>query len=691
MGEMTPQRERVVVRAWAPAVASSGLSLGEGRVRASARGPAFGPLRRREEGNDWGCQKMENRIPALGDQVLDVHRDSADFRDLIYRPALTQLRDRILPERELLKVRDQEGEGACTGFALAAVIDYLNGLRERAGVIDHKARVSTRMLYEVAKKHDRWPGEDYDGSSARGAMKGWHKHGVCAETEWPYRVERPGSLTSRRQQGALRNPLGAYYRVHPRRVDLQAALNEVEAVLVTAQVHAGWNDPSGGVIPSHPEDRELSGHAFAVLGYTEDGFLIQNSWGESWGGFEIDGEVLPGVALWSFPDFDRNVMDIWVARMARPVESIEALALSRSIVELGTGPERVTAAPPAAQIRGQYLHIDDGRFDPEGDYPSSAAQARENMAAASDAKHVVLWAHGGLNSVKAAARRVGALTPVFEANDVYGLHYIWETGLWGELRDILFGKQDFARERAGGPRSSWWDRQIEKAAWLPGRSLWREILSDAEMAFDASSSDGGARPAGSQTLDLLKGALPENGPRSRLHLVGHSAGGVWLAHLLRRWHDLRGPRIENLILFAPACTHELFLRLILPRLQDHTVERCRLFVLADEKERDDTVALIYRKSLLYLVANSFEKTRRELNGLGVPLLGLAKDLEQEAVAGPIARLRGRFVVTMSGRDAESQAAAHGKFDNDRATMNSMLSTILGGDPAREFSADDLDY
>ena len=31
------------------------------------------------------------------------------------------------------------------------------------------------MLYQMAKHHDRWPGQEYQGSSACGAVKGWFK------------------------------------------------------------------------------------------------------------------------------------------------------------------------------------------------------------------------------------------------------------------------------------------------------------------------------------------------------------------------------------------------------------------------------------------------------------------------------------------------------------------------------------
>jgi len=105
-------------------------------------------------------------------QLLQTRRDSLDFRDHIYTPALLPLASELLPDPKCLHVRDQKHEGACTGFGLAAMIDYLN--RE----LGHREPVSARMLYEMAKRHDQWPGYKYEGSTARGAMKGWHKTGV---------------------------------------------------------------------------------------------------------------------------------------------------------------------------------------------------------------------------------------------------------------------------------------------------------------------------------------------------------------------------------------------------------------------------------------------------------------------------------------------------------------------------------
>ena len=130
-------------------------------------------------------KKNQNRI-------YDARPDTLDFRDKMYQASLYEVPSHIdLDEYKQWQVPilDQGQEGACTGFGLATVANYL--LRRRKVVPDSKP-VSARMLYEMAKRYDEWEGEDYSGSSARGAMKGWHKHGICGEDCWPYNVEKKG-------------------------------------------------------------------------------------------------------------------------------------------------------------------------------------------------------------------------------------------------------------------------------------------------------------------------------------------------------------------------------------------------------------------------------------------------------------------------------------------------------------------
>ena len=610
-----------------------------------------------------------------------ARRDSLDFRDWLYEPALIPLAETRLPTKSWIHLLDQGEERACTGFALSAVVNYL--LRERDG--ESAARVSPRMLYEMAKHHDRWPGESYQGSSARGAMKGWYKNGVCPEEAWPDEIDDPGRLTHEARQQALEVPLGAFYRVLPRRADLLAALNEVQVVFATASTHKGWDEPKEGIIEFNSRWQKQGGHAFAILGYTDEGFLIQNSWGENWGGVKLGRTFFPGCALWLYSDFDRHLWDAWVARLGRPYESLDALSFSTGRREEYTrGSTPVEKAPPRAAIRDHFLHIDDGQFDPAGDYYSSAVDAQDIVRCAmrSNAKHVLIYAHGGLNRVKGAAKRVHKWQPVFARNRIHEIHLIWETGLLAEMRDVLFGKQDFAQSRAGGS-GKWFDRWIEKMTGAAGRGIWAEMSSDAEIAFGRSQAAG--RVILETVLDELQ-QLPE-ARRPKLHLVGHSAGSLLLGHLLTDWQALQASsaatfEFENLVLFAPACTHAFFDSTLKPALASHSVGRLHHFHLDDASEQRDTVAKIYRKSLLYLVSRAYQK-----KGEVIPLMGMARYLDRLPTAGVKSRIRhydNRSNPDKTGSDK------HGRFDNDSRTMNSLLEIVLGAPSHKGFKDGELE-
>jgi C1A family cysteine protease len=244
----------------------------------------------------------------------DARPDEADFRDKLYLPSLINVPVEAPVGtflRRKLPVLNQGSEGACTGFALATVVHYLN--RTRAGALRDNELVSARMLYEMAKRNDRWSGEDYSGSSCRGAVKGWHKHGVCAEATWPYDdgVEDT-TLTPLREADAAQRPLGAYYRVNTHSLThMHTALAEVGVLLVSAKVHKGWQRvKADGLVEM--DDSDIGGHAFALVGYDKTGFWFQNSWGANWG-YQGCGHI-------TYSDWLKNGMDAWVCRSGVPVQ-----------------------------------------------------------------------------------------------------------------------------------------------------------------------------------------------------------------------------------------------------------------------------------------------------------------------------------------------------------------------------------
>ena len=56
---------------------------------------------------------------------FDVKKDPLDLRDVYYEPSLAELPFKIDNRKKVPKILNQGTEGACTGFGLAAVANYL--------------------------------------------------------------------------------------------------------------------------------------------------------------------------------------------------------------------------------------------------------------------------------------------------------------------------------------------------------------------------------------------------------------------------------------------------------------------------------------------------------------------------------------------------------------------------------------
>jgi hypothetical protein len=601
--------------------------------------------------------------------VLNTVQDLPDIRDWPYEPTLATLKRTLAPPDDLT-ILDQKNEGSCTGFGLAATINLLN--RKRSSNI----HVSPRMLYEMAKRHDEWPGEAYAGSSCRGAIKGWYNMGVCTNSLWKYEPGNPGHLTVERAKAARKNTIGAYYRLETRISDFHAALNETGVVYCSAKTHKGWFHPDKktGVI-SFVKERQ-GGHAFSIVGYNTKGFWIQNSWSERWGKH--------GLGLWLYEDWFANVMDAWVVSLALPTPQIwhlpEVEGRNRS------GAAKITA-PPRSEIAGHFVHLDDGRFHTQGHYWSDLDDVRvtaENLALSGKKyDHLLLYAHGGLNSPIASAGRIAAMKETFKKNRIYPYHFMYDTGLVEELKDVIFRREEPVSRRVEGV-SDLTDKLVEIATRIPGRALWREMKDGAGKPFKA----GGDGLLSVQAFtEILTG---KDRPKLQVHVAGHSTGGILLARLLKALarQDL-SIRIASCSLLAPACTVKLFKRNYLPLLEvkkkEFGVDFMQLFNLKDNLEQEDQVAQVYRKSLLYLVSRAFEEKIPE------KILGMERYCAAVQDSARVRRLGKRFVVHYSdGRPGGATAStSHGGFDNDPETMNCVLRTILGKEPEFPFTAQSL--
>ncbi len=633
-----------------------------------------------------GARRAAPRLSAK-DRRLTARPDTVDFRDLMYVPTLVEVGTRIALEdyrKAGAPILDQGQEGACTGYGLATVAHYL--LRTRRVLQDTNV-ISPRMLYVMARRYDEWPGEDYEGSSCRGAMKGWHKHGVCALDLWEHDPARPGStLDQKRSLDAQQRPLGAYFRVnHKDLVAMHAAISEVGVLYASASVHSGWDDVGkDGVIPFGDDVKMLGGHAFAIVAYDEHGYWMQNSWGRGWG--------RQGFGRISYEDWMQNGTDVWVARLGVPIVQTAQRAATAAAFSVSSRAK----AYAYDEVRPHVVSLgNDGQLRANGNIGTTPSQVRQicredfpRITTGWARRRLVLYAHGGLVSEDAAVQRVGDYRKAMLEAQCYPLAFVWHSDYWTTLTDML--TEALRLRKPEGAISSAKDFMLDRfddaleplARKLTGKASWDEMKENAMAA--TRSASGGAR----LVLDEVARMVASD-PAIELHLVGHSAGSIFHGPLVRRLTDPVGAGglglpVESCTLWAPACTMALFEEAYAPAIQEGRIRDFAVYTLTDMAERDDDCARVYNKSLLYLVSNAFEKRPRIpiLRPDGEPLLGMARFVDQSPVMKSLLRdgrvewVRAPNDLPVTDRGA-SAAHSHGGFDDDGPTVKSTLARICG--------------
>ena len=517
--------------------------------------------------------------------------DPYDFRDLEYRPVLQPLEPSVHADRKdaAFTVLTQEGQ-SCTGHAVAATINtVLTRGAQRFPAPPKVEAVSPYMLYRLARRYDDLSGEADVGSQLRAAFKGWLRHGVALDREWNQRaashkvapldadvdLDEPDFLASCRQR-----PLGAYYRVNAYRLDdMQSAISELHAIAVSAAIHDGWSKPkfveSGkeryAVIARAAEPEPKGGHAFALVGYNEIGFLVQNSWGVDWGDH--------GFAILTYEDWLLSAYDAWVARPGVP--NTPFARPPSSSARTATGEVVLHGGPNLLLLRNFVVNTtNDGRLSERGKMTSTPLQVADiftNMAAKhaawlsageATARHVVLYAHGGLIDENGGLTTAERLLPHWLDNRVYPINFAWESGaletMLDAIADLLGVRLPFG---AGFDIQEGVDSLVEGIARRIGSGLWSQMKGNAVGASaEGSGTTGDDIRGGTLIARRLVEYVGTHGKDNvKIHLAGHSAGSIFLTALVARLRQ-EGLEIDSLAFMGGAVRSDEFVATVGPHL-----------------------------------------------------------------------------------------------------------------------------
>ena len=312
---------------------------------------------------------------------------------------------------------------------------------------------------------------------------------------------------------------------------------------------------------------------------------------------------------------------------------------------------------------------------------------------------MLLYAHGGLVAERDAIQRLAEYRSAMLDAHIYPISFVWNSDYWSTITNIL--QDAMRRRRPEGVLDAAKDFLLDRlddtleilARTLTGKDSWDEMK---ENALGATLTGGGALAA----LDQLA-ALHKRMP-FKLHVVGHSAGSIFHAPLVRLLTAPAGPiasgylegktgygiGLDTCTLWAPACTTELFKQAYLPAVRDGSIGRFALFALDDKTEQDDNVARIYNKSLLYMVSRAFEQSAF---GPGTPILGMEKWLAADPELTALFT-SGQADLVFSpnshpeGSITASRSTEHGAFDDDGATVKATIARMLASGAAQPVGA-----
>ena len=217
----------------------------------------------------------KNYIEAFG-----AIESKIDVRD--YQVACAAAPNVELPEvfeLNMRAVKNQYSVSSCVAHALAAVVEYFNFMQEKTDTT-----MSTEFIYGNRINHTYTD----KGMIIRDALENLRKYGTCPNSSMPGNIEVPEAIRRFNQ-----NALGVIPVAYPNRITNYCSLykkNDMKLWLMTKGpivFSVKWYENYWLTVNNElhfDEKSEPSGcHCMVIYGWNKEGWLFQNSWGNTWG------------------------------------------------------------------------------------------------------------------------------------------------------------------------------------------------------------------------------------------------------------------------------------------------------------------------------------------------------------------------------------------------------------------------
>ncbi|SFM50371.1 caspase family protein [Nitrosomonas communis] len=366
-------------------------------------------------------------------------------------------------------------------------------------------------------------------------------------------------------------------------------------------------------------------------------------------------------------------------------DEAEARAVLQTTSEATRGPSGLTPVM-LEMLRPHLVNLNMGEFSSEGEWKTTRGDIdaifEEHLPKALDKTQlmklpIMFFAHGGLVKESAGLKIAQKHIDWWLQNGIYPIYFIWETGAFETIAQLL------RRAREGAiralPRDAFdhtTDLLIEETVRaLQGPRIWSGMKLSAQLA---SSSNAGSEGGAWYVAEKISQFCNAHKDKVELHAVGHSAGSIFHCYFIPAALDLEVPYFKSVHFLAPAVRVDTFKAKLADRI-GKGINQLSIFTMNKSFEQNDNCAMVYRKSLLYLIYSALEAERK------APILGLEESIRSDSELKKLFGLgipnaSGEVIWSVSlstqGRNA-STSQTHGGFDDDGPTMGSVARRILG--------------
>ena len=181
-----------------------------------------------------------------------------------------------IPEENLPRVKNQMTVGSCVAHALSSAMEYFN--EKDTGV---KTSMSTGYIYG-----NRYNTNKGVGICTRDAISNLRKFGDVQTIDFPYNVEVPYAIEFFENRNksideyALKHRLESYFKVK-NVVTMKASIMSYGPVVVSVPWINSYSFDENHVMSF--KKKTTSFHCIMIYGWNKNGWLFQNSFGESFG------------------------------------------------------------------------------------------------------------------------------------------------------------------------------------------------------------------------------------------------------------------------------------------------------------------------------------------------------------------------------------------------------------------------